>query len=138
VLLVYRKSAERGAGNTSPGLPKARRNPVPKAVANIASIAPLHNLQVRAVVDQLGALKAEIAEIEVREKALRNELLRRGVTEAEGALFSAAVTQAVRWTLDTKSVKAEMGARWWDARCRQSLVTTVAVKPRIGVTKVAA
>jgi hypothetical protein len=111
---------------------------MPKAVANIASIAPLHNLPPRALVDQLGALKAEIAALEVREKALCDELLRRGQTEAEGALFSATISQAVRWTLDTKAVKAEMGAAWWDARCRQSLVTTVAVKPRAAIVKLAA
>ena len=38
----------------------------------------------------------------------------------------------------TALVKAEMGAAWWDARCRQSLVTTVAVKARTGSTKLAA
>jgi hypothetical protein len=53
-------------------------------------------------------------------------------------LFTAAVTKAVRWTLDTKAVKAEMGAPWWDARCRQTLVTSVAVKPRAAIVKLAA
>jgi hypothetical protein len=109
-----------------------------KAFANIASISPLHNLPPAQLADQLGALKAEIAALEVREKTLRDELLRRGVTEAEGALFSATITQAVRWTLESKIVKAEMGASWWDARCRQTLVTTVAVKPRVAVAKLAA
>ena len=109
-----------------------------KASANIASVNPLRNLPAHALVDQLGALKAEIAASEGREKALRDELLRRGITEAEGARFSATVTQAVRWTLDTKAVKAEMGAPWWDGRCRQSLVTTVAVKPRVAIAKLAA
>jgi hypothetical protein len=111
---------------------------VSKATANIAPISPLHNLPPRALVDQLGALKARIAELEVREKALRDELCRRGLTEAEGALFSATVTQAVRWTLDAKAVNAEMGAPWWDVRCRQTLITTVAVKPRVAVAKLAA
>jgi hypothetical protein len=109
-----------------------------KASANIASVNPLRNLPATALVDQLGALKAEIAALEAREKALRDELLRRGLSEAEGAQFGATITQAVRWTLDTKAVKTEMGAPWWDARCRQSLVTTVAVKPRVAVAKLAA
>jgi hypothetical protein len=109
-----------------------------KVSANIASVNPLHNLPPAQLVDQLGAVKAEIAALEVREKALRDELLHRGITEAEGAMFSAAITQAVRWTLDTKAVKAEMGAPWWDARCRQTLVTTVAVKPRVAIAKLAA
>src|SRR5580704_11030098 len=106
-----------------------------KASANIASVNPLRNLSANALVDQLGAVKAEIAAFEGREKALRDELLRRGLTEAEGARFNATVTQAVRWTLDTKAVKSEMGDFWWDARCRQSLVTTFAVKPRVAVAK---
>ena len=109
-----------------------------KASANIASVNPLRNLPANLLADQLGALKAESAALEGREKTLREELLRRGVTEAEGARFSATITQAVRWTLDTKAVKAEMGAPWWDARCRQSLVTTVAVKPRVAIVKLAA
>ena len=109
-----------------------------KALANIASVNPLHNLSPGKLVDQLGALKAEIAGLAVREQALRDELLRRGVAAVEGALFCAAITNAVRWTLDTKAVKAEMGFAWWDRPCRQSLVTTVTVKPRGGIAKLAA
>jgi len=40
------------------------------------------------------------------------------------------ITDTIRWSLDSKAIKTEMGAAWWDARCRQSLVTTVAVKAR--------
>jgi hypothetical protein len=75
---------------------------------------------------------------EARRKNFREELIRRGVAEAEGALFRATVPEAVRWTIDSARVKAEMGAAWWDARYRQSLVTTVAVKARTGSTKLAA
>lgn len=100
-----------------------------KASANIASVNPLRNLPAAQLVDRLGALKAEIAALDAGEKALRDELLRRGITEAEGVRFSAA---------DTKAVKVEMGAPWYDARCRQSLVTTVAVKPRVAIAKIAA
>jgi ABC-type uncharacterized transport system substrate-binding protein len=69
---------------------------------------------------------------------LAEELIRRGVAEAEGALFRAMVSEAVRWTIDSAKVKTEMGAAWWNARCRQSLVTTVAVKARTDSTKLAA
>ena len=68
----------------------------------------------------------------------REELIRRDVAEAVGALFRATVSEAVRWTVDSAQVKAEMGAAWWNARCRQSLITTVAVKARHGVARVAA
>ena len=100
---------------------------MPKAIANITTSTPFHNLPTGALVDQLGAVKARIADLETREKALRDELIRRG-GDAAGAAYSASITQAVRWTLDTKALKAEMGLAWYDARCRQSMVTTVAVK----------
>ncbi|HTV90137.1 MAG TPA: hypothetical protein VME41_14075 [Stellaceae bacterium] len=103
---------------------------MPKASANIAVISAFHNLSAGDLADQLGTVKAEIAALQSREKALRDELVRRGEREIEGANFSASIADAVRWTLDTKAVQAEMGADWYDAHCRQSLVTTVTVRVR--------
>jgi hypothetical protein len=54
---------------------------MPKATANIVSASPYHNLPVGDLADQLGAVKAEIAVLEAREKSLRDELIRRGVSE---------------------------------------------------------
>jgi hypothetical protein len=34
----------------------------------------------------------------------------------------------MRWTLDAKAVRAEMGEDWWNGRCKQALVTTVAAR----------
>ena len=98
---------------------------MPKAISSIPH-SPFHNLPAGEVADQLGTLKAEIADLEAREKALRDELLRRGATMIEGSAFCATVSEAVRWTLDAKAVRAEMGDGWWNARCRQALITTVA------------
>jgi hypothetical protein len=111
---------------------------MPKAVANIIPVSPYHNHAVGDLADEIGKLCAEIADLEARRKGFREELIRRGVAEAEGALFRATVSEAVPWTIDSTKVKAEMGAPWWDARCRQSLVTTVAVKARTDSTKLAA
>jgi hypothetical protein len=108
---------------------------MPKA---ISILSQFHNLSAGDLVDQLGALKAEIADLETREKALRDELLRRGEPAIDGAAYIATISEAVRWTLNTAAVKAEMGAVWYDAHCRQSLVTTVAVKPRAVAVKLAA
>jgi hypothetical protein len=102
---------------------------MPKATGHFIT-NPLHNLPLPAVVDELGGLKAQIAELETREKALRAELIRRGTAAVEGAAYSATITEAVRWTLDSKAVRAEMGDGWWTARCRQGVVTTVTVAPR--------
>ena len=53
----------------------------------------------------------------------------RGVSTIEGTVYSATITDTVRWTLNTAALKAEMGLPWYDARCRQQTVTTVSVKP---------
>jgi hypothetical protein len=103
---------------------------MPKATVILSQF---HNLPAGDLVDRLGALKAEIADLESREKALRDELIRRGVPAIEGALYDATITEAVRWTLDSKGVKAEMGSAWYDKRCRQSVVTTVKTTARAAV-----
>src|SRR6201987_5718946 len=108
---------------------------MPKAVS---ILSPFHNLPVGEIVDRLGGVKAAIADLQSREKALRDELLSRSVPQVEGAQLGAVITQSIRWTLDTKSVKAEMGEGWWDARCRQSLVTTVNVEPLVSARAVRA
>jgi ABC-type xylose transport system substrate-binding protein len=95
------------------------------------------NLSAGQLVDELGQVKAEAAEIEAREKELKAELIARSVTEAEGALFRATVSEALRETIDTEKVKAEMGATWWSARCRIGVVTTVRVSARKGIAKAA-
>src|SRR5438045_8571406 len=86
-----------------------------------------YNLPTGQLVDQLGSVKAEIANLETRQQSLRAELLKRCITEAEGAVYAATVTQAMRWTLDAKAVRAEMSDAWWNGRCKPALVTTVTV-----------
>src|SRR5947209_3710954 len=113
---------------------------MPKATTHIVSVSPYHNLSAGDLADQLGTLKAEIAVLEAREKSLRDELIQRGVSECQGAAFGASITEGIRWTLNTQAVKAEMGLPWYDARCRQSSVTTVSVKPlaAVAAAKIAA
>jgi hypothetical protein len=97
----------------------------------------LHNFSAGDLADELGAVKSDLADLKSREDALRSELIRRGVSEVEGVLFRATVTEATRWTLDTDRVKSEMGAAWYDAHCRGSLTTTVRVSARTGARKAA-
>jgi hypothetical protein len=111
---------------------------MPKATGDIIPITTLHNLPLGEIVDQLGRVKAEAAEIKAREDLLKAELTARGVPEAEGDLFRATVTEACRWTLDAERVKAEMGAGWYDARCKVGTVTTIRVSARTGATRAAA
>ena len=110
---------------------------MPKATAQTTT-STLHNLALPAIVDELGTLKAQIADLEAREKALRDELINRKSALAEGTLYSASITEAVRWTLDAKAVRSEMGDAWWNARCRQAVVPMVAVKARAAIVQLAA
>lgn len=111
---------------------------MPKATRDIVPLSPYHNLSAGDLGDRLGALKAEIGGLQDQEKALREELIRRGSPAIDGAVYSASITEAVRWTLDSKAVRTEMGDAWYDARCRQSVVTTVAVKSRPVTVQLAA
>ena len=92
-------------------------------------LSQFHNLSAGDLADRLGAVRAEIADLEAREKSLRDELIRRGEAEAQGSVYRAGVSQGIRWTLNTQLVKEEMGLAWYDAHCRQQSVTTISVKP---------
>jgi hypothetical protein len=100
-------------------------------------VSTLHNFSAGDLADELGAVKSDMANLKSREDALRGELIRRGVSEVEGCLFRATVTEATRWTIDTDRVKAEMGAAWYDAHTKGSLTTTVRIAAKIGTKKAA-
>ena len=69
---------------------------MPKATANIVSVSPYHNLPVGDFANQLGDVKTRIADLEAREKSLRDELLRRGVAGSQGKRFLATIASEVR------------------------------------------
>lgn len=58
-------------------------------------------------VDRLGALKAEIANLEAEVKKVREELEAAGVKEGEGKLFSLQFSQAVTSRVDWNRVKED-------------------------------
>ncbi len=113
-------------------MPKA-----PAILAPVPSVSPFHNLSDGDLVDQLGAIKAELADVKAREDELKAQLIARGLPEAEGALFRATVSQGVRWTLDVERVRAEMGAAWCDQRSKVASVTGVRISARTGTRKAA-
>lgn len=61
-------------------------------------------------VDQLGALKAQIAELTKAEKALADILKASGYAEVEGDLFRAAIVWTERVTLNTERVREVLSA----------------------------
>ena len=66
---------------------------MPKAIPIISAF---HNLSAGDLADEHGQLCAKIADLEVRKRAIAGELIGRGVSEAEGALFRSRVV-AERW-----------------------------------------
>jgi len=42
-----------------------------------------------------------------------------------GVDFYAQVTETIRWSLDSKAVKVEMGDEWYNKRCTQGVVRSV-------------
>ena len=113
-------------------MPKAGSHLTP-----IPSASPLHNLSAGDLIDELGALKADLADLKAREEGLKAELIARGLPEAEGALFRATVSQGTRWTLDVERVKSEMGEAWYTSHSKVGTATSVRVSARTGVLKAA-
>jgi len=60
----------------------------------------------KAIVDNLGALKAQIAALTDQEKALKKALTESGFAEIDGDLFRATVSWTERATLDSDAVRA--------------------------------
>ena len=113
---------------------------MPKATAILSPVpspSPLHNLSTGTIVDLLGALKARTADLMADEGVLQAELIAHKVEAAEGDLFRCSVTEALRQTLDTEQVKAEMGERWCASHCKIAVTTTVRVSARTGTRKAA-
>lgn len=58
------------------------------------------------IVDELGELKARIADLTKQETKLKTALVESGYAEIDGSLFRATVTWTERATLDSEAVRA--------------------------------
>lgn len=86
-------------------------------------------------IDVAATLRDHIKELSKVEKALTLELtgdveLTRDTEQGNAATvpginFYANISETVRWSLDSKAVKAEMGENWYNERCRQTIVRGV-------------
>jgi hypothetical protein len=95
----------------------------------------LDTADTRHTVDLAAMLRDHIKELSKVEKAITTALtgdveLTRDTDQGAAATipginFYANVSETVRWSLDSKAVKAEMGEDWYNARCRQSVVRGV-------------
>lgn len=80
--------------------------------------------------DEIGRLDLMKAEIEKKLKALKDEFKASGLDLLEGKEFVIAQSTAIRQTLDTNAVKAEMGQNWFDDHSKLAEVTTVRIKTK--------
>jgi hypothetical protein len=80
--------------------------------------------------DQIGQLDAQIKVLNERLEALKDQAKYSGLDEIVGNIFVVTVGKSVRASLDTASVKKELGQQWYDDHCKLAEVTTVRIKPR--------
>jgi len=101
----------------------------------IISDAQRVNENPKTLIDFAAQLRLHIKELQKIEKAvtqettgaviLDNETPQGSSVKVQGVAFYASVTATVRWSLDTKLVKSEMGSQWYDEHCRQGVVIAV-------------
>lgn len=85
---------------------------------------------ISSTIDELGQLKAQIAELKKREDELKDILESAGITKAEGELFRVSITESVRETLDMEAVRAKLSPQFIRAHVIITKYTTVRVSAR--------
>src|SRR5215203_4952839 len=84
-------------------------------------------------IDQLGLIKAQIADLKSQEQALRDVLAAQGAGSFEGELFRATVSVGERATLDMAAVRAKLSRQFIQANTNITEVVTVRVSARNNV-----
>jgi hypothetical protein len=83
-------------------------------------------------IDALGEIKAQIAALEIKEKALKANLADLEPGAYEGELFRVSISQTDRETLDMKAVRAKLSPQFIAAHTNVTPVRTVKVSARTG------
>jgi len=86
--------------------------------------------ELKAIVDELGALKAAIAELTEKEKELKTAIAASGYAELDGDLYRATVSLSERVTLDSEKVRALLSDAQIAACSRTTEVLSVRVAAR--------
>ncbi len=82
------------------------------------------------VVDELGFIKAQIAVLEAKEKALKDALIAGGQASYSGTIYDVSVSTSDRDTVDSKKLRADLGDEIMAGYVKTSKVTTVRVVAR--------
>ena len=83
------------------------------------------NVTAGMLADAIGALDIEAKSIKARLDAAKAEFKARKLDSATGDRFTITRSDAVRWTLDSKGIRDEMGEDWCNARSRTAPVTSL-------------
>lgn len=65
-------------------------------------------IEVAGLADELGAIRAQQADLKDREREIRNTLIEAGITTLEDDIFRALVVESLRTTIDWKAVAAKL------------------------------
>jgi hypothetical protein len=88
-------------------------------------------------IDDLGVLKAQMAELAKKEKALKAALDDLAPGAYEGALYRLSISESVRETLDMDAVREKLSHQFIAAHTRATEVRTLRFSARSGVKLVA-
>jgi hypothetical protein len=84
------------------------------------------------IIDDLGALKAKIAELEIAEKAMKAALIDLAPGAYEGDLYRLSISETERETLDMKAVREHLSRQFIQAHTNVTPVRTLRVAARSG------
>lgn len=83
-------------------------------------------------IDALGDIRAQIAELTIKEKALKEALGDLKPGNYEGDIFRVSITQVDRETLDMKAVREKLSPQFIAAHTNVTPVRTIKVAARSG------
>jgi hypothetical protein len=86
----------------------------------------------KTLIDDLGALKAQIAELTLREKEIKAALDDLAPGAYEGEQFRLSISDSVRCTLDMDAVREKLSPQFITAHTRETPVRTIKVVARNG------
>ena len=84
------------------------------------------------VIDDLGALRAQIAELTAKEKAIKDSLADLKAGAYEGDVFRLTISDSVRETLDMAAVREKLSPQFIAAHTNRTDVRTIKVGARTG------
>jgi len=82
------------------------------------------------IIDRLGFVRAQLAELELEERLLKSHLVELGSGTYNGELYQAIVAKTVREQLDLEAARAKLGAKFVLAHTNKVPVTSVRVVRR--------